>query len=348
MISEYVNETIETDTTKTEHGLSGWAVSGKEENANAKILYLTDGLLKEYLLHDEDFITTHTAVNKYIVFFIDEVHERSVNIDLCLALLARLLTIKPELKLKMKIIISSATLDESVSRPFCKIPHVGFAEFKMPQIGYRYKVTPIPRLKENILDVVQEIYRKRQPNDQILCFVNSVSEVYQCCRLLAELSRQTIIAYPLVQSQSSSAQQSNIQNGSVFFSTTVAETSLTFPSLKYVIDTGRINIPIYDPELKRTVLEEVRAAESTIKQRIGRLGRTTDGIYYYLYDFRVEDKPYPTPHICVSDLTHIEFSLRRSPIKCGLHYMQQFLPNSPLLKVIDATVDELRILGKCI
>ncbi len=280
------------------------------------------------------------------MFFIDEVHERSVNIDLCLALLARLLTIKPDLKLKMKIIISSATLDQSVSRPFRKIPNVGFVEFKVPQIDQRYKVTQIHRPKENILDVVQEIYRKRQRNDQILCFVNSVSEVHQCCRLLAELSHQTIIAYPLVQSQSASVQQSNIQNGSVFFSTTVAETSLTFPSLKYVIDTGRINVPIYNPESKRTVLEQVQAAESTIKQRIGRLGRTTDGIYYYLYNFRVEDKPYPTPHICVSDLTHIEFSLRRSPIKNGLHYMQQFLPDPPLPKAINATVDELISLGE--
>jgi HrpA-like RNA helicase len=287
-------------------------------------------------------------VNKYVVFFIDEVHERSVNIDLCLAMLARLLTIKPDLKFKMKIIISSATLDQSVPKLFQKIPNVGFTEFKMPQIGYLHPVTKIARPKENILDVVQELYRKRQRNDQILCFVNSVSEVHQCCRILAELSRQTIKAYPLIQAQSAFVQQSNIEHGSVFFSTTVAETSLTFPSLKYVIDTGMVNIPIYNPESKRTVLEQVRAAESTIKQRLGRLGRTTAGEYYYLYDFRVEEKPYPTPHICVSDLTYIEFSLRRSPIKRGLHYMQQFLPNPPSQKAINATVNDLIILSECI
>jgi HrpA-like RNA helicase len=207
-------------------------------------------------------------------------------------------------------------------------------------------VTKIARPKENILDVVQELYRKRQRNDQILCFVNSVSEVHQCCRLLAELSRETIKAHPLIQSQSASVQQLNIQNGSVFFSTTVAETSLTFPSLKYVIDTGMVNMPMYNPDLKRTVLEQVQAADSTIKQRIGRLGRTTSGEYYYLYDFRVENKLYPTPHICVSDLTNIEFSLRRSPIKRGLHYLQEFLPNPPSQKAIDATVDDLRTLGE--
>ena len=346
MIAKRVNETVDLDTAKTGQKIAGWAVSGDEENANAKILYLTDGLLKESLLYNESFITNYTQANKSIVFFIDEVHERSVNIDICLALLARLLKIQPGLKSKMKIIISSATLDQSVPRLFRQISNVGFAEFQITQMTSLYDVKEIRRPKENILDVVQELYKKRQRNDQILCFVNSVSEVHQCCRLLGELSNQTITAYPLIQSQSASIQKLSIENGSVFFSTTVAETSLTFPSLKYVIDTGMVNIPIYNPESKRTVLEQVRAAESTIKQRRGRLGRTRPGEYYSLYDFVVEDKPYPTPHIRLSNLTNLEFSLRRSPIKYGLNYMKQFLPDPPSQKAIFATIEELRTLGE--
>jgi HrpA-like RNA helicase len=89
--------------------ISGWAVSGNEENVQAKILYVTDGLLKERLLNDEKLITKNTTLNKSVIFFIDEVHERSVNIDLCLALFARLLKLDPDLKTKMKVIISSAT-----------------------------------------------------------------------------------------------------------------------------------------------------------------------------------------------------------------------------------------------
>ncbi|CAF1163491.1 unnamed protein product [Rotaria sordida] len=342
MISKRVNETIETDTGNTSHQLSGWAVSGDEHNPNAKILYLTDGLLKERLLYDEHFITNKIEVNKWIVFFIDEVHERSVNIDLCLALLARLLTMQPDLECKIKLIISSATLDVSVPRLFRQISNLEFTEFDMPQIRSPYRVKEIPRPDENILDIVQELYKKRQRNDQILCFVHSVTEVHQCCRLLAQLSRGTIIAYPLIQSQSSLIQEAYIEHGSVFFSTTVAETSLTFPSLKYVVDTGMVNIPIYNPESKRTILEQVRAAESTMKQRLGRLGRTRSGEYHYLYTFRVEDKRFPEPHIRLSDLTNIEFSLRRSPIKDGLDYMQQFLPDKLQQKAINVTIEELR------
>ncbi|CAF4184634.1 unnamed protein product, partial [Rotaria sordida] len=199
---------------------------------------------------------------------------------------------------------------------------------------------------KNVLDIVQELYKKRQRHDQILCFVNSVSEVNQCCRLLTEISGGTILAYPLIQSQQASTQKSFIEHGSVFFSTTVAETSLTFPSLKYVIDMGMINIPVYDYQSKKTTLKEVRAAESTIKQRLGRLGRTKSGEYYALYDFDPKDKPFPIPQICQSDLVNIEYSLRKSHLQNGLNDLKQFLPDKPTQELIDSTIQELRLLSK--
>ncbi|CAF1073805.1 unnamed protein product [Adineta steineri] len=342
-ICNRVNETMTTN--KNEFVLAGWAVSGAEYEPKSQILYLTDGLLKERLLHDENLITNQTKLNKTIVFFIDEVHERSINIDLCLALIARLLKEKPQLKTKIKVIISSATLDLSVPNLFRQIAQLKFAEFQMPNLGTLYPVTKIPRPNQNILDLVQELCQKRQRHDQILCFVSSVSEVQQCCRLLEEISRRTIIAFPLIQSQSAKEQQNNIEHGSIFFSTTVAETSLTFPSLKYVIDTGMINIPVYDFDKKQTILMETRAAESTIKQRLGRLGRTKPGEYYSLYDFKIEQKKYPIPQICQSELVNIEFSLRKSIIKQGLNYIKEYLPNSPSSKAINQAIDELKTLN---
>jgi len=345
MISKRVNDTIETDIDNVSNQLSGWAVSGEKHNQNGKILYLTDGLLKEQLLYDEDFLQNDIQNNKWIVFFIDEVHERSVNIDLCLALLARLLTRKPDFNSKIKLIISSATLDKSVPKLFRQISNIKFNEFIISRMDFRYPIEDIPHPKENVLDIVQELYKKRQRNDQILCFVNSVTEVHQCCRLLSQLSHGTIIAYPLVQSQSSTIQEFYIEHGSVFFSTSVAETSLTFPSLKYVIDTGMVNIPIYDPESKRTVLQQVRAAESTLKQRRGRLGRTKPGEYHYSYTFKVQDKLFPEPHILLSDLTNIDFLLRRSPIKNDLNDLQQFLPDKLKPQTISTIIIELKNLG---
>jgi HrpA-like RNA helicase len=344
-ICERVNETMMIDVGSSANQLAGWAVSGTHRNPQAKVLYLTDGLLKERLLYDENFINIHTKLNKSVVFFIDEVHERSVNIDLCLAFLARLLTIKPELKTKMKVIISSATLDSSVPNLFRHIPQAGLAEFKMPHMGTLFPVTKMSRPNENVLDLVQELCKKRKRRDQILCFVSSVGDVNQCCRLIGEISRGTIVAYPLVQSQRPKVQRSNIEHGTVFFSTTVAETSLTFPCLKYVIDTGMINTPVYDIESKRTILKEVRAAESTIKQRLGRLGRTQPGEYYSLYSFVVDHVPFPIPQICQSDLMNLEFSLRKSPLEKGLDYIKAFLPDKPSQQSINTMIQQLKHLG---
>ncbi|CAF0881760.1 unnamed protein product [Adineta steineri] len=166
-------------------------------------------------------------------------------------------------------------------------------------------------------------------------------EVDQCCCLIDEISRATIAAYPLVQSQHPNVRGvKNIEHGTVFFSTTVAETSLTFPSLKYVVDTGMINTPIYDIESKRTILKEVRAAQSTIKQRLGRLGRTQSGEYDLLYSFKVNDLLYPIPQICQSDLMNNEFSLRKSPLQKGLDYMKTFLPDKPSQQSIDTTIQQ--------
>jgi ATP-dependent helicase HrpA len=213
-------------------------------------------------------------------------------------------------------------------------------------MGTIHSVTKFNRPNENVLDIVQELYKKRQRHDQILCFVNSVGEVNQCCRLLSDISQGTIVAYPLIQSQHAKTQEFYIEHGSVFFSTTVAETSLTFPSLKYVVDTGMINIPFYDCQSKKTILKEVRAAESTIKQRLGRLGRTKSGEYYALYDFDPKDKPFPTPQICQSDLVNIEFSLRKSSINNGLNYMKKFLPDPPSSQAINGAIEELKRLRK--
>ncbi|CAF4905193.1 unnamed protein product, partial [Rotaria sp. Silwood1] len=343
-LCDYVNKTMTTN--KDGFDIAGWAVTSAHCNANAQILYLTDALLKERLLYDENLIRKQTNNNnKPIVFFIDEIHERSVNIDLCLALFARLLTEKPNLKSKVKIIISSATLDPSITTVFRQIPQLKFNEFYIPNLGKVYHVAKFARSNQNILDLIQEICKTKQRYDQILCFVSSVAEVNQCCHLIQEISHGTITAFPLIQSQSAADQQKNIEQGSIFFSTTVAETSLTFPSLRYVIDTGMINIPVYDCKKKQTIATEIRAAESTIKQRLGRLGRTKPGEYYSLYNFKVEDKKYPTPQICQSELVNIEFSLRKSLIKNGLHYMKKFLPNAPSEEAIAAAVEYLRILN---
>ena len=342
LICKRVNETMKIDTGTPARELAGWEVSGAKYNSRAKVRYWTDGLLKECLLYNEKFITDLTNGDSSVVFFIDEVHERSVNIDICLALLAQLLYEKPYLKAKIKIIISSATLDSKVPDLFRQHFKGAVTEFRMPKMGTRFPVETIPRPNENIITVVLEICKKRRQADQILCFVSSERETSQCCSIITEMSRGTVTAYPLVQTQHPNVQQEYIDTGSLFFSTTVAETSLTFPSLKYVVDTGMINIPVYDIKSRRTILREMRAAQSTLTQRLGRLGRTQPGEYYSLYNFEPSKVPYPEPQICQSDLINFEFSIRKSSINQGFSYLKTFLPEPPSTELIDAAIQQLQ------
>ncbi|CAF4687235.1 unnamed protein product, partial [Rotaria sp. Silwood2] len=251
LLSKRVNSTMDNSI------LSDWAVSGARSSKvlRAPILYLTDGLLKEYLLYRERYLVHQAKISKRgLVFFIDEIHERSINIDLCLTLLARFLEKNPSIHSKLKIIISSATLDPSISRIFCpfKLHEMKLETSTLHQVDRKTPCT------ENIIDLVSRLNQQLDCNEQILCFVKSAQEVAQLIKLLKLV--KGLPAFPLVQSQPSNEQQKLIETKHIFFSTTVAETSLTFPSLKYVIDTGLIHMPVYDPSTDTTELCELNAA----------------------------------------------------------------------------------------
>lgn len=330
-ISSRVNETV--------GEISGWAVSGarSKNEENTSIVYLTDGLLKEYLqFHEDKLISDALSSNLGFVFFIDEVHERSSNIDMCLALLARLLRLN--LKDKVKIVISSATLDDSVEKLFSSN---GYFALKIKS-NFRYKINTRPNSQMNMFDLIERLKENCNQHEQILCFVKSNSDVKQSIDLLKDLKK--IEAFPLVESQSSAAQQKLVSEEQIFFSTTVAQTSLTFPCLKYVIDTGVINMPVYNAETDTTVLTNIPASESTIKQRKGRLGRTQPGEYFPLYKSTVERSRFPTPQICQSELSNADFSLRKSPVKEGLTHFKKWLPNPPDDSIIKRATDKLKSL----
>ncbi|CAF1234620.1 unnamed protein product, partial [Didymodactylos carnosus] len=337
LLSQHVNKKIS--------DISGWSVAGSSYKIKRPITYLTDGLLREYLQSDELVIQRQIQNNnKSIIFFIDEVHERSVNIDLCLALLARQLSLYPQIHSRIKIILSSATLDPSIAGLFSKNKNnYKFYEFKAKAATTTlHSITEHEnQTDENIFNLISNL--NGAMNSQILCFVKSTYDVVQSIKLLSTL--KNLKSYPLIQSQSAKEQQIIINSHSIFFSTTVAETSLTFPSLKYVIDTGIINMPVYDLETDTTILKESPAARSTIKQRKGRVGRTQNGEYYALYNSNTIIRDYPIPQICQTELSHIDFSLRRSSLKQGLNYLQQWLPNPPEQQSIDQAIKHLQKLN---
>ena len=254
--------------------IAGWKYAGAEHNARNPILFITDGLLKEKLLRDAAFLASNNG--KRLVIFLDEVHERGINVDLTLALLAKLLHEQPSLLPTIKIIISSATLDPSVLQPL-RTQVKGLVVNDFSWFGSANTIHPITEHYDahgSVIQKVLELKSKLTLNQQLLVFLPS-SELIKEVRLglealhiqVAELSAQ----------QQPSVQQELLLHSVVFLSTNIAETSLTFPSLRFVIDSGLTNLSVFNPAIKSYELKVAPAAHSTLKQRKGRLGRTQPG-----------------------------------------------------------------------
>ncbi|CAF2062912.1 unnamed protein product [Rotaria magnacalcarata] len=327
---------------KVKKRISGWAVAGvrSKKDSNTQIIYLTDGLLRtELQLSEGNIFNLVEECKQGIVYFIDEVHERSINIDLCVAFLSRLLT-QYDLEGKIKVIISSATLDPSFEKVF---HHINYHSLKI-SIRPFYNVIVHKNSRENLFDLIEHLFKDIKRGEQILCFVKSTSDVYHSIELLDQLKK--LPSYPLVESQSPLSQQKLIAEKQIFFLTTVAQTSLTFPALEYVIDTGIINMPIYDAQTDTTILTELPASDSTITQRIGRLTRTQDGEYFPLYNPHVERPDFTTPQIYQTELSDVDFALgKSSEEKDSLATFKQWLPDQPSQAIIVRAHDRLKKLG---
>ena len=125
--------------------------------------------------------------------------------------------------------------------------------------------------------------------------------------------------------QSFKAQNDAIANGSVFFSTNIAETSLTFPGLAFVVDSGMENQPYYDQETNLTTLKTVSVSKATAMQRRGRVGRTQNGEYHQLYGPKDITRDHRPPQIELLSMTDMTFKLLLEGGMQSLNSVQKFL-----------------------
>mmetsp|Transcript_34674 Transcript_34674/g.72727 ORF Transcript_34674/g.72727 Transcript_34674/m.72727 type:complete len:1069 (-) Transcript_34674:659-3865(-) len=123
-----------------------------------------------------------------------------------------------------------------------------------------------------------KLHGMMERDDQLLCFLPSQKEVIDAVQRMTELN---INAKPLYAQQNGAIQMKFLRTAKVFFSTNIAETSLTFPSLRFVVDCGQVQRPRFIGET--ALMETVPASISTLRQRSGRVGRTMDGDYVALY-----------------------------------------------------------------
>jgi ATP-dependent helicase HrpA len=253
---------------------------------NTLVKVMTDGILLTELQHDKRLL-------RYDTLIIDEAHERSLNIDFILGYLHRLLPSRPDLK----VIITSATID-----PERFASHFGQDEVPAPVIEVSGRTYPVevryrplasdsdaePRDQtQAIADAVDEL-RAEGPGD-ILVFLSGEREIRDTADSLAgsvAQPGQDVEIVPLYGRLSAAEQHRVFARHTarrIVLATNVAETSLTVPGIKYVIDAGTARISRYSNRTKVQRLPIEPISQASANQRKGRCGRTSDGVCIRLY-----------------------------------------------------------------
>ncbi|MEU2435283.1 ATP-dependent RNA helicase HrpA [Streptomyces rubradiris] len=260
----------------------GWKVRFTDQvNPDATFIKLmTDGILLAEIQTDRE-------LRAYDTIIIDEAHERSLNIDFLLGYLAQLLPRRPDLK----VVITSATIDpERFSRHFGDAPIIEVSGRTYP-VEVRYR----PLLEEDaedadrdqitaITDAVEELMAEG-PGD-ILVFLSGEREIRDTADALEKKKYRFTEVLPLYARLSHAEQHRVFQQHTgrrIVLATNVAETSLTVPGIKYVIDPGFARISRYSHRTKVQRLPIEPVSQASANQRKGRCGRTSDGICIRLY-----------------------------------------------------------------
>ncbi|MFF8657019.1 ATP-dependent RNA helicase HrpA [Streptomyces huasconensis] len=260
----------------------GWKVRFTDQvNPEGTFIKLmTDGILLAEIQTDRD-------LRAYDTIIIDEAHERSLNIDFLLGYLAQLLPKRPDLK----VVITSATIDpERFSRHFGDAPIVEVSGRTYP-VEVRYR----PLLEEDsddsdrdqitaITDAVEEL--QAEGKGDILVFLSGEREIRDTADALNKKNYRFTEVLPLYARLSHAEQHRVFQQHTgrrIVLATNVAETSLTVPGIKYVIDPGTARISRYSHRTKVQRLPIEAISQASANQRKGRCGRTSDGICIRLY-----------------------------------------------------------------
>ncbi len=271
----------------------------------AFIKIMTDGIL---LMETQ----TDPLLRAYDTIIVDEAHERSLNIDFVLGILKTILTRRSD----FRIVITSATIDtEKFSKAFGNAPIIEVSgrlypvevryEPLDPKLEEKGEITPI----EAAVRVVEDLVERRERGD-ILIFMPTEQDIRETCDLLAGRFREEAAILPLF-SRLSAAQQQEVFRPltmrKIVVATNVAETSITIPGIRFVIDSGLARIAEYNPRSRTAGLPVRPISKSSADQRKGRCGRVRDGVCIRIYgeDDYLGRPLYTPPEILRSNLAGV-------------------------------------------
>ena len=310
-------------------------------NDHTKVLYMTDHTLLNECIADPTF-------SKYSCLVIDEAHERSLHTDILLAFIKQCLSKRKDLK----VIITSATIDpQTFIRYFgeCPVVKVPGRTYPVDVIWNPLASSESPIQKDYVSDAIQvacKIHNEEQAGD-ILVFLTSPGEIERACQTTKDQLGNTATVLPLHGKLQPEEQQKvfkDLEERKIIFATNVAETSITIPGIKYIVDTGLAKELCFDPKRNMNSLEVRVISKSSAEQRKGRAGRTSAGNCYRLYsqdDYKdMPDKM--LPEILRVALTHTVLKLYEFGIANILTFEFVEQPDSSSLQ---AAIESLQFLG---
>jgi len=275
----------------------------------SRVKVMTDGILLAEIQHDR-------FLDRYDTLIIDEAHERSLNIDFLLGYLRQLLPKRPDLK----VIITSATIEvERFSDFFNDAPVIEVSGRTYP-VDIRYR--PLTGDEDDrdqgwtdgVLSALEEIEQherqEKKPPGDVLVFLPGEREIRNLSKVLRHVDLKHTEVLPLY-SRLSNQEQNRVFQGHrgrrLVLSTNVAETSLTVPGIRYVIDTGVARISRYSVRSKIQRLPIEAISQASANQRAGRCGRVAPGICFRLFDETdfINRPEYTDPEILRTNLASV-------------------------------------------
>lgn len=322
----------------------------KRKSGVTKVLYMTDHVLLNECLKDNN-------LSEYSCLIIDEAHERSIYTDLLLGMIKQCLRNRPDLK----VIVTSATIDPSVfvayfgGEDFCPVLQVSGRTFPVTVFynGEDEEQQFPEQHEDKAVNKAVEIHRQFPVDDgDILVFLTSPLEIEKSCErfqnTVSEKNFKCMQLHGKLQAEEQKLVFEPPPRGhrKIVFATNSAETSITIPGIKFVIDTGVAKEMRYDPKRNINSLSIFPVSKSSAEQRKGRAGRMAPGKCYRLYsekDFN-EMEACTKPEILRVHLGQallklldlgvnpLEFDFVESPPKTSLHTAMESLADIQAVK----------------
>ncbi|VDM39709.1 unnamed protein product [Toxocara canis] len=263
-----------------------------------KIKYMTDGIILRELMSDP-------LLTQYSIIMVDEAHERSVNTDLVLGLLRKIMLVRNDLR----VIVSSATLDAILFRDFLELNDTNdrskdtatiiSVEGHMHPVTIYYTKSGVPNYVQKTVETVIELH-KNEPVGDILAFLTGQDEVEMACRQLIDAARQLknvdkLWVVPMygalpAREQLKAFDSTPYRTRKVVVATNIAEASVTIAGVAYVIDCGFVKMRALNTDNGIESLVTLPVSQAAANQRAGRAGRLRPGKCYRLYPQKEFDK----------------------------------------------------------